>query len=71
VHTLRLDRSVYEVGLLDDDGGECAYWWNKSPEERMRALEVLRQICYGYDSATTRLQRVLEVVELEVGTRVH
>ena len=42
-----------------------AYWREKSPRERMEALELLRQIIYGYDPATTRLQRVFEVAELE------
>ena len=31
----------------------------------MQALELMRQIIYGYDPATARLQRVFEVVELE------
>jgi len=30
----------------------------------MEALELTRQIVYGYDPATTRLQRVLEIAEL-------
>jgi hypothetical protein len=42
-----------------------AYRQTKSPQERMEALKLLRQIVYGYDPATTRLQRVLEVAELE------
>jgi hypothetical protein len=29
----------------------------------MEAIEVMRQIIYGYDPATTRLQRVLEITE--------
>jgi len=31
----------------------------------MEASELMRQIIYGYDPATTRLQRFFEVVELE------
>ncbi|MGA2589248.1 MAG: hypothetical protein ABSH32_04985 [Bryobacteraceae bacterium] len=63
--TLRLERSAFEVGSLDNDGSVTAYWQSKSPEERMEALELLRQISYGYDPATSRLQRVFEVAELE------
>ena len=33
----------------------------------MAALELMRQINYGYDPATERLQRVLEVAELTRG----
>jgi hypothetical protein len=65
VDQVRLDRSAFEVASLDDEDPDKAYWQSKSPEERMEALELLRQIIYGYDPATTRLQRVLEAVELE------
>lgn len=65
VANARLDRAVFEVGSLEDESGEREYWQAKSPQERMEALELTRQIVYGYDPATTRLQRVLEVAELE------
>jgi hypothetical protein len=65
VEQLRLDRSVFEVASLDDEDPDKAYWQSKSPQERMEALELLRQIIYGYDPATTRLQRVLEIAELK------
>jgi hypothetical protein len=61
----KLDRSAYEISSLDDDTNERNFWRQKSPAERMEALELMRQIIYGYDPATTRLQRVLEIVELE------
>ena len=64
VKTAKLDRTRFEVGSLDA-ADEREYWRTKSPQERMDALELMRQIIYGYDPATTRLQRVLEVVELE------
>ncbi len=64
VKTAKLDRTRFEVGSLDASD-EREYWRTKSPQERMDALELMRQIIYGYDPATTRLQRVLEVVELE------
>ncbi|HYL36620.1 MAG TPA: hypothetical protein VEV17_11970 [Bryobacteraceae bacterium] len=65
VDSVRLDRSVFEVGSLDDEFQEREFWRAQSPRARMEALELMRQIIYGYDPATTRLQRVLEVVELE------
>jgi len=65
VDKLRLDRSAFEIASLDDDSADRRFWQTKSPAERMEALELLRQIIYGYDPATTRLQRVLEIVELE------
>lgn len=60
---LRLNKSVLEVTTLDEQGDDLAYWQSKTHEERLQALEFLRQVHFGYDPATTRLQRVLEVVE--------
>jgi hypothetical protein len=65
VDASRLDRSAFEIGSLTDDREEVEYWRSKSPEERMEALELMRQIIYGYDPATTRLQRFFEIVELD------
>ena len=61
----RLDRTVFEVDRLENEGDDRAYWRSRSPIERLLALEQMRQIIYGYDPATTRLQRVFEVAELE------
>lgn len=59
----RLDRSVMIVNSLYEQSDEKGYWLSKTPSERLEAIEQIRQIVYGYDPATTRLQRVLEVVE--------
>jgi hypothetical protein len=60
----RIDKSAVSVAKLTDRSDERAHWPQKTPLERLEALEFLRQIMYGYDPATTRLQRVLEVIEL-------
>ncbi|MDE0299684.1 MAG: hypothetical protein OXN17_13710 [Candidatus Poribacteria bacterium] len=39
------------------------YWHAKTPQERLQAVELMRQINYGYDPVTARLRRVLEVVQ--------
>lgn len=59
-----LDREAFSVGTLDD-GEARRYWRERTPEERLAALEFLRQVMYGYDPTTERLQKVLEVVPLE------
>lgn len=59
----RLDRSASSVVSLDEQDDDGAYWSEKTPGERMLALEYLRRMAYG-DAATARLQRVLSVVEL-------
>jgi hypothetical protein len=55
--------AVSIVSLEEADSEEVEYWLSKTPYERLDALETLRQIFYGYDPATTRLQRVLEITE--------
>jgi hypothetical protein len=60
----KLDKTVISIVSLDEaDNDEVEYWLSKTPYERLNALETLRQIFYGYDPATTRLQRILEITE--------
>ena len=54
-----------ESRKLTDRVSDRQYWLSKTPAERFEALELLRQIAYGYDPATERLQRVFEVTDLE------
>jgi hypothetical protein len=61
----RVDRTAFSVVSLYDDPGDKAYWLSKTPEERLEAQEYMRQMAYGYDPATARLQRVLTVTQLE------
>jgi len=64
---VRLDRSVFETGSSSERRSDRAYWMSKTADERFEALELLRQIAYGYDPATERLQRVFEVARREQG----
>ncbi len=57
----RVDRAAFRVDSLDGESDEKAYWKSKSPLERLEALELMRQVIYGYDPASARLQRVFEV----------
>lgn len=66
IDVMRMDKSALSVGSLTEPGDEKAFWLSKTPEERLLALEYLRQVAYGYDPDTTRLQRVLEVAQREV-----
>jgi len=67
VDKVRMDKTAFSVGSLGDEGDEKAYWQSKAPEERLAAVELMRQITYGYDPSTTRLQRVLSVTRREPG----
>ncbi len=66
IDTFRMDKEEFSVlsSFQEADEADKAYWHSKSPQERMAALELMRQINYGYDPTTERLQRVLEVAEL-------
>lgn len=59
----KMDKSAFSVVSLDDESDEKAYWQTKTPQERLAALELLRQIMYGYDPVTARVERVIEFVD--------
>lgn len=58
-----MDKSVIEIVALTDESDEKAFWQSKTPAERLAALEFMRQVMYGYDPDTARLQRVLTTAE--------
>ena len=58
-----MDKTAFSVVALHDNSDDKEYWKSKTGEERLAALEYLRQVAYGYDPTTTRLQRVFEVVK--------
>jgi hypothetical protein len=61
-----MDRRAFSViSLEDQQEDEKRYWRDKTSHERLQAVETTRQMIYGYDPSSTRLQRVLEVVERE------
>ncbi len=63
MNPFKMDKSKFSMASMDEPDDAPAYWATRSHAERMAAVEFLRQQFYGYDPATTRLQRVLEVVE--------
>ena len=60
-HRARLGKTAFSVASLTNESDEKRYWLTKSPYERLRALELMHQIAYGYDPSTERLQRVFEI----------
>jgi len=58
-----MDKSAFSVRPLSAESDEREYWLSRTPQERLEALETMRQIVYGYDPSTARLQRTLEVVQ--------
>jgi hypothetical protein len=63
LQSVKVDRQALSVGSVLEPSDEKAYWLSKTPWERLQAAELMRQIVYGYDPSTTRLQRVLEIAQ--------
>jgi hypothetical protein len=59
----KVRRDVFKVASLFDQSDDKEYWLSKTPQERLEAVELMRQIIYGYDPSATRLQRVFEVTQ--------
>lgn len=60
----KLDRSAFAVSsLAEADAADKAYWLSRTPEERLRHMEVLRRIKYG-SLAGAGIQRVIKIVKL-------
>ena len=67
-HTdFKKDKTAFTIASLTDESDQREYWKSKSPLERLQAIEFTRQIYYGYDPSTARLQRILSVSELQRG----
>jgi len=60
---LKIDKTAFSVADLHDPGDEKAYWLSKTPQERLLAMQIMREILYGRDAATGRLERILEIAE--------
>ncbi len=61
----RMDRTHFSVVSLTEPDDAVQYWLTRPAEERFRALEHIRRTFYGPASTSERLQRIIEVVELE------
>jgi hypothetical protein len=57
----RLDKAVFSVSTLSEVPDGKAFWLARTPEERLRHVEILRRVNYGHHAAA-RLQRILEIV---------
>ncbi|HSR51051.1 MAG TPA: hypothetical protein VLV83_09485 [Acidobacteriota bacterium] len=64
ISKVKMDKTTLSVSSLGEDAGDKEFWLSKTPQERLQTVELLRQLNYGYDPDTARLQRVLEIVEL-------
>ncbi len=62
---MKLDRTQLVIEDLHGRAelSDRTYWENRTPMERLRAVQIDRQVAYGRASASRRLQRILEVVD--------
>ena len=61
---MRVDRQAFEVtSFAAAEEADLQYWRSRTPDERLEALELSRQIAYGYDPTTRGLSRFFEVAE--------
>ncbi|MEI8041457.1 MAG: hypothetical protein WCL11_08620 [Verrucomicrobiota bacterium] len=60
----RVNRQVFEVTTFAKaEESDWQYWRSRTPDERLEALELCRQIAYGYDPTARGLSRLFEVAE--------
>jgi len=60
----RVDRTAFSVSsLAEAEQADLEYWRQRTPDERLEALELSRQIAYGYDPTARGLSRFFEVAE--------
>jgi hypothetical protein len=62
-----MDRTAWSTETLAEQGNDRKYWQSRDPAQRLAAVELARQIQYGYDPSTARLQRVYSVHKLREG----
>ena len=59
-----IDRHAFSVTSISNETEDTAYWHARTPQERLRAAELNRQVVYGYGHTPPRFQRILEITEL-------
>lgn len=68
IDEVKVDKTAFAIftGFDEADEADRDHWRRASYQDRLLALELMRQSAYGYsDPATPRLQRILEVVRGE------
>jgi hypothetical protein len=60
----RVDGKAFSAtSLPETERADREYWRSRTPDERLAALELSRQIAYGYDPTTRGLSRCFEVAQ--------
>jgi hypothetical protein len=60
----RVDRTAFQVTTFAEaDSDDRAFWFSRTPVERLQHVERLRELNYGPEVVDQRLQRILAVLE--------
>ena len=59
----QFDKSVISIVELGNEPDDLDFWLERSVNERIAAIELMRQINYQYDPIADRIPRVLDIVE--------
>lgn len=59
---MKMDRTQLSVVDLKDSS-DTEYWKKQTHSERLRAIQIDRQVAYGRSNTSRRLQRILEVAD--------
>ena len=49
IDNFKIDKGALSVISLSGESDDKEYWYAKTPQERLEAVELMRQINYGYD----------------------
>lgn len=69
IDSLKINRKAISVISLHDLSGDKTYWLSRTPYQRLRVVETLRQINYGYRQSAARFQRILKIVDKKASGR--
>lgn len=61
---IKIEKNNFQIfsSFADADDADRKFWHAQEPNERLSALELMRQSAYGYENSDTeRLQRVFEI----------
>lgn len=60
-----MEKVVRKISLHDKTNYDLQYWFSKTPEERLEAIEFLRQQFYSNAELSKGLQRVYRIIKLK------
>ena len=63
--TFQFDKNSFVTTHSEQNSSDAEFWQSRLPEERILAVEFLRQSIFGYDPTTERLQRFFETAEFK------